>query len=151
MAVIVDEAMYYFLFALDQIWNVQLQEFKANSEANTKKMDSFMASFDKKFNALFRMITKENTNSDGQREYIETPNLVDIKVKRGNHSYRKISAHEIQYRRNHGLCFKCGEKFGLGYQCQMRNLNFLVAKEDEDMEFQDAIGEQDKVTSNPGK
>nr|XP_027108798.1 uncharacterized protein LOC113728610 [Coffea arabica] len=64
---------------------------------------------------------------------------------------RKISAQEIQYRRSHGLCFKCGEKFGQGHQCKLGHLNFLVNDEEEDTEFEDALGEQDETTGNPGE
>ncbi|KAL3506817.1 hypothetical protein ACH5RR_032199 [Cinchona calisaya] len=31
----------------------------------------------------------------------------------------------------------------------MRNLNFMIAKEDEELEFQEAIGEQDELIGNP--
>nr|XP_027120660.1 uncharacterized protein LOC113737665 [Coffea arabica] len=64
---------------------------------------------------------------------------------------RRISAQEIQYRRNHGLCFKCGEKFGQGHQCKLGHLNFLINDEGEESEFEDALGEQDETTGNPGQ
>lgn len=63
--------------------------------------------------------------------------------------FKNISTQEIQYRRNNGLCFKCGEKFGFGHQCKMKDLNFIV-NEDE-VEFSDAMGEQDEETGNSGK
>ena len=67
-----------------------------------------------------------------------------------NNSTRKISAQEIQYRRNNGLCFKCGEKYGAGHQCKMGHLNFFLGEEEEESEFEDAVGEQDEHTGNPG-
>nr|XP_027120832.1 uncharacterized protein LOC113737890 [Coffea arabica] len=64
---------------------------------------------------------------------------------------RKLSAEELQYRRNNGLCFKCGEKFGQGHQCKPGHLNLLVTEEEEENEFEDAVGEQDESTGNPGQ
>ena len=71
------------------------------------------------------------------------------KVIPDNSSTRKIFAQEIQYKRNNGLCFKCREKYGAGHQCKMGHLNFLLGKEEEESEFEDAVGEQDKHTGNP--
>ncbi|XP_071940006.1 uncharacterized protein [Coffea arabica] len=62
----------------------------------------------------------------------------------------RISAQEVQHRRNNGLCFKCGEKFGQGHQCKSGHLNLLVTDEEEESEFEDALGEQDESTGNPG-
>lgn len=45
---------------------------------------------------------------------------------------RKISPQELQERRKKGLCFKCGEKFGIGHQCAMKHLNFMLLDEDPD-------------------
>ena len=72
------------------------------------------------------------------------------KIVPDNNSTRKISPQEIQYRRNNGLCFKCGEKYGAGHQCKMGHLNFFLGDEEEDTEFEDAMGEQDEHTGNPG-
>ena len=63
---------------------------------------------------------------------------------------KKISTQELQYRRNNGLCFRCGEKFGQGHQCKSGHLNFLITDEEEDSEFEDALGEQDESTGNLG-
>ena len=65
--------------------------------------------------------------------------------------FKRLSPQEVQYRRNNGLCFKCGEKFGVGHQCRMKHLNFMLYEEEEDTEFQDVLGEQDELTGNPGK
>lgn len=45
---------------------------------------------------------------------------------------RKISPQELQKRREKGLCFKCGDKFGLGHQRAMKHLNFMLLDEDPD-------------------
>ena len=59
---------------------------------------------------------------------------------------------KIQFKRNIGLCFGCGEKFGIGHQCKMRHLNFLFSTEDdEESEFEDAVGEQDEHIGNPSQ
>lgn len=41
-----------------------------------------------------------------------------------------ISPQELQETREKGLCFKCGDKFGLGHQCAMKHLNFMLLDED---------------------
>ena len=64
---------------------------------------------------------------------------------------RRISAQELQYRRNNGLCFKCGEKFGQGRQCKSSHLNLLVIDEEEESEFEDALGKQDESIGNKGQ
>ncbi|XP_027098929.2 uncharacterized protein [Coffea arabica] len=64
---------------------------------------------------------------------------------------RRISAQEIQCMRNHGLCFKCGEKYGQGHQCKLGHLNFLINEEEEESNFEDAVGEQEENTGNPGQ
>ncbi|XP_027172283.1 uncharacterized protein LOC113771935 [Coffea eugenioides] len=47
---------------------------------------------------------------------------------------------------------KCGEKFGVGHQCRQKHLNLMMyEEEEEDTEFQDAHGEQDELTGNPGE
>lgn len=55
---------------------------------------------------------------------------------------KKLTPHEIQYKRNNHLCFKCGDKFSPNHQCKFPNLNFVVTEEEED-EFEDAEGEQE--------
>lgn len=47
-------------------------------------------------------------------------------------STKKISPQEIQFRRNNGLCFKCGERFGVGQQCKNKQLNLMVVDEEEE-------------------
>nr|XP_027122265.1 uncharacterized protein LOC113739231 [Coffea arabica] len=64
---------------------------------------------------------------------------------------KRISPQEIQYRRNHGLCFKCGDKYGPGHQCKFGHLNLLIGEEEEETMFEDAPGKQDDQTGNPGQ
>lgn len=45
---------------------------------------------------------------------------------------RKFSPQEIQYRKNHGLYFKCGEKYGLGHQCMLKHLNLMLGEDEEE-------------------
>lgn len=47
---------------------------------------------------------------------------------------KKIFAQEVQRRRNLCLCFKCGEKYGMGYQCTLNNLSFMILEEKEELE-----------------
>lgn len=82
----------------------------------------------------------------GFKTKIEEPKKGKLPVKS-----KKITPQEIQYRKNKGLCFKCGKKYGFGHVCKMGNLNFTLAEDEEEMEFEDAIGEQDKLTGNLGQ
>ncbi|XP_027062727.1 uncharacterized protein [Coffea arabica] len=63
----------------------------------------------------------------------------------------KLSAQELQYRRSNGLCFRCGEKYGMGQQCKVGHSNCMTLEEEEDSAFEDALGEQDEQTRNPGQ
>lgn len=51
---------------------------------------------------------------------------------------KKISAQEIQCRRNLGLCFKCGEKYGVGHQCNLKQFSFMLIDEDEESTLLDS-------------
>nr|XP_027123207.1 uncharacterized protein LOC113739959 [Coffea arabica] len=63
----------------------------------------------------------------------------------------KLSAQELQYRRSNGLCFRCGEKYGMGHQCRVGHSNCMTLEEEEDSAFEDALGEQDEQTGNLGQ
>ncbi|XP_027102590.1 uncharacterized protein [Coffea arabica] len=65
----------------------------------------------------------------------------------------RLSAEELQYRRKNNLCYRCGEKFGLGHQCRTRGLNCVSVEEEEEEEndFEDAVGEQDEFTGRVGE
>ncbi|XP_027183811.1 uncharacterized protein LOC113782099 [Coffea eugenioides] len=65
--------------------------------------------------------------------------------------FNKLSAEELQFRRKNSLCYRCGEKFGIGHQCKKGNLNYLGTDEEEDNEFEDAEGEQDELTGRTGE
>nr|XP_027081138.1 uncharacterized protein LOC113703854 [Coffea arabica] len=69
----------------------------------------------------------------------------------GTKDPRRLSAQEMQYRRNNGLCFKCGEKYGVGHQCKVGHTNCMMLEEEEETAFEDALGEQDEHTGNPGQ
>ena len=51
----------------------------------------------------------------------------------------------MQYRGKHNLCYRCGDKFGVGHQCKSGGLNYLDMEEGEETEFEDAEGEQDEL------
>lgn len=51
----------------------------------------------------------------------------------------KISAQVIQHRRNLGLCFKCEEKYGFGYQCSLKGSSFMILDEDEECDIMNAM------------
>ncbi|XP_027127715.2 uncharacterized protein [Coffea arabica] len=72
-------------------------------------------------------------------------------MQEGTKDPRRLSAQEIQYRRSKGLCFRCGEKYGVGHQCKSGHMNCLIMEEEKEVAFEDALGEQDKQTGNPGQ
>ncbi|CAI9102415.1 OLC1v1000680C2 [Oldenlandia corymbosa var. corymbosa] len=45
--------------------------------------------------------------------------------------FKRLSPQEIQYRRNNQFCWKCGEKWGTGHVCKLKQIN-VIAVEDED-------------------
>lgn len=47
---------------------------------------------------------------------------------------KRISTQEVQCRRNLGLCFKCGEKYGFGHQCSLKGSSFMILEEDDESE-----------------
>nr|XP_027071740.1 uncharacterized protein LOC113696535 [Coffea arabica] len=63
----------------------------------------------------------------------------------------RLSAEELQYRRKNNLCYRCGEKFGMGHQCRAKGLNCLSVEEEEETDFEDAVGEQDELTGRVGE
>ena len=56
---------------------------------------------------------------------------------------KKISAQEMQHRRNNGQCFKCGEN-----QCKVGYSNCMLLEEENDSAFEDALGKQDEQIGN---
>ena len=83
-----------------------------------------------------------------------TSNFRNIKSKGHafeNQDTKEISSQGVQYRRNHGLCFKYGEKYGLGHQRKVGHLNFMICEKEEDSIFEDALGEQNEQMRNPGQ
>lgn len=50
------------------------------------------------------------------------------------------------------MCFRYGEKYGAGHQCKAKQLNLIMGEDDEkELSFEDAIGEQEEGTGNPGQ
>lgn len=69
-----------------------------------------------------------------------------------NQEIRKLTPQELQYMRSNGLCFRCGDRYTVGHQCKVKQLNLLMnEEEEEDFSFEDTIGEQDENTGNPRK
>lgn len=62
--------------------------------------------------------------SSSNPKHVETPQMES----------KKISIDKIQRRQNLGLCFKCGEKHGVGHQCNLKNFSFMIIDEDENDE-----------------
>lgn len=47
---------------------------------------------------------------------------------------KRISAQEVHRRRNLGLCFKFGDKYGFGHQCSLKGSSFMILDEEDDLE-----------------
>lgn len=48
---------------------------------------------------------------------------------------RRLSEKELQYKREHGLCFRCDEKWAVGHRCKKKELSILLGHEEEEEEF----------------
>ncbi|CAI9088141.1 OLC1v1022387C1 [Oldenlandia corymbosa var. corymbosa] len=51
----------------------------------------------------------------------------------GSEGFKRLSPQEIQYRRNNQLCWKYGDKWGPGHVYKIKQLNVIVAEDDEDL------------------
>ena len=88
---------------------------------------------------MYRNHNNSQNNPSSYKLPAIDPNLkkVDTRFR----EFNKISAEEMQYRRKHNLCYRCGDKFGVCHQCKYRGLNCLDMEEGEETEFEDAEGE----------
>ena len=94
----------------------------------------------------YRMYKNHNHDQNSPSSY-KLP-AIDPNLKKVDTRFRefsKISAEEMQYRGKHNLCYRCGDKFGVGHQCNSGGLNYLDMEEGEETEFEDAEGEQDEL------
>lgn len=96
----------------------------------------------------FGLIKHPGTNVSNQ---YKVPSAPERMGSQGLLETKKLSPQEVQYRRNHGLCFKCGEKYGLGHQCKSKQLNLMSSEEEEDSTFEDALVELEEQEGNPGQ
>nr|ACY01928.1 hypothetical protein [Beta vulgaris] len=48
---------------------------------------------------------------------------------------RRLSEKELQYKREHGLCFRCDEKWAIGHRCKKKELSILLGHEEEEEEY----------------
>ncbi|XP_027122021.1 uncharacterized protein [Coffea arabica] len=96
---------------------------------------------------------RNTTNDQGRQSSYRLPGITPgpRKTDAAHREFSKISAEEMQYRRKHNLCYRCGEKFGMGYQCKKGGLNCVSIEEEEDTEFEDVEGEQDELTGRVGE
>lgn len=56
-------------------------------------------------------------------------------------TFKKITPSEIQYTREHNLCFKCGDKFSPDHQCNMKKVYLLLVVDKMDNEHDETEGE----------
>ncbi|XP_027076964.1 uncharacterized protein [Coffea arabica] len=99
-------------------------------------------------------IYKNSTQDQARQQSYRLPAIIPAPRKTDSihRDLSKITAEEMQYRRKHGLCYRCGEKFGVGHQCRKGNLNCAnTEEEEEEVEFEDAEGEQDELTGRVGE
>ncbi|XP_027060831.1 uncharacterized protein [Coffea arabica] len=82
-----------------------------------------------------------STQAAAQQTMAPTKPVIANAVKKTPQHFKKITPEELQYRREHHLCYKCGEKFGPGHQCKQKEIHLMVAVEDrpEDLEEGEVI------------
>ncbi|XP_027066512.1 uncharacterized protein [Coffea arabica] len=98
---------------------------------------------------LSKNISSGQRSSSSYRIPAITPN--NNKQENVAREFNKVSAEDIQHRRKHGLCYRCGEKFGAGHRCRTGNLNCLDLEEGEETDFEDAEVEQEENTGRVGE
>lgn len=86
--------------------------------------------------------------SKGPSTY-KVPTTAEMKPPSTN-NLKRISLQKLQKRRKKGLCFKCGEKYGMGHQCKMKHLNFLLLDEDLDPDGEDILAEIEEAEKDAG-
>ncbi|XP_027157202.1 uncharacterized protein LOC113758631 [Coffea eugenioides] len=62
---------------------------------------------------------------------------------------RRITPTEFQYRKDHNLCYKCGEKFSPGHVCRNKGIHLLLADEGE-AQVEEVADEEDEVIEYQG-
>ncbi|CAI9113667.1 OLC1v1014310C1 [Oldenlandia corymbosa var. corymbosa] len=79
------------------------------------------------------------SNSGGGKPFTPTvraPHV--IRNNQGNTSkpnlegFKRLSPQEIQYRRNNNLCWKCGDKWGPGHLCKLKQVSVITMEKEED-------------------
>ncbi|XP_027071670.2 uncharacterized protein [Coffea arabica] len=98
---------------------------------------------------MFRNHSNSQNNSSSYKLPAIDP--TNRKVDTRSREVSRILAEEMQYRRKHGLCYRCGDKFGVGHQCKSGGLNCVGIEEEDEAEFEDAEGEQDELTGRVGE
>lgn len=80
-----------------------------------------------------------NKNLGGNTSFpkpLSPSTLVENGKKQSTTLFQKISPRELQYRKAHNLCFKCGEKYGPGHVCSKKEIHMLISEsKDEDNEL----------------
>lgn len=67
--------------------------------------------------------------SDPSKSSSGPSNKITLPKKTVNSSFKKITPGELQHRREHNLCFKCGEKFGPEHICKDKAIHMLITED----------------------
>nr|XP_027093534.1 uncharacterized protein LOC113713927 [Coffea arabica] len=59
--------------------------------------------------------------------------------------FRKISPTEFQYRKEHNLCFRCGDRFTPGHTCKSKGVHMMLIEEEEKGEAEQTTEEEEVI------
>ncbi|XP_071940002.1 uncharacterized protein [Coffea arabica] len=59
--------------------------------------------------------------------------------------FRKISPTEFQYRKEHNLCFRCGDKFTPGHNCKSKGIHMMLVEDEEKGETEQTTEEEEVI------
>ncbi|XP_027171840.1 uncharacterized protein LOC113771462 [Coffea eugenioides] len=59
--------------------------------------------------------------------------------------FKKISPTEFQYRKDHNLCFRCGERFSPGHNCKSKGIHMMIVGEEEKGEENHTAEEEEVI------
>ncbi|XP_027170509.1 uncharacterized protein LOC113770289 [Coffea eugenioides] len=113
---------------------VKTQDPKTLSKAFelARLQENAFEAYHKKHKPLQKSLSAGNTTQTAAQYTMPytKPVIANAVKKQTPYNFRQITPAELQYRREHRLCYKCEEKFGPGYQCKQKKIHLIVAIED---------------------
>ncbi|XP_027166158.1 uncharacterized protein LOC113766138 [Coffea eugenioides] len=96
-------------------------------------------------------------NSYGSTKGVQDPGVRQTSTQSPDYSrksnsqqvFKRISPTEFQYRKDHNLCFRCGEKFSPGHNCKSKGIHMLLADDGKNGDA-DQIAEEEEIIEYKG-